>query len=173
MALPDAALAADADPEWGANQARPVGPPRQTDIVGSASTEGVRRSGGQADLMAAAATPGWVLHGAGWGHGIGMSQYGAYEMAKDGYSAAQILAHYYQGTTYNAVTDTQALRVNIAASAGSATLTSVSLNSGGAFRVSVAGSSAVMNGAAGGQVTFGRSGSQVTVTCGTCTPVTT
>ena len=37
--------------------------------------------------------------GAGFGHGIGMSQYGAYGQAKAGRSAAQILAHYYRGTT--------------------------------------------------------------------------
>lgn len=36
--------------------------------------------------------------GNGWGHGVGMSQWGAYQMAKEGYSYDQILAHYYQGT---------------------------------------------------------------------------
>jgi stage II sporulation protein D len=122
----------------------------------------------------AAATAGWVLHGAGWGHGIGMSQYGAWEMAKDGQTAKQILAHYYTGTTYDAVADNQVLSVNIAASTSKATLTSSALVSGGgAFRVTVAGSTAVMNGVAGSQVSFSRSGTSVQATCGTCTPVTT
>ncbi|REE91470.1 stage II sporulation protein D [Paenibacillus taihuensis] len=34
----------------------------------------------------------------GYGHGVGMSQWGANGMAMDGKSAAQILAHYYTGT---------------------------------------------------------------------------
>jgi stage II sporulation protein D len=40
----------------------------------------------------------WSLRGAGWGHGIGMSQWGAYGFARRGYSHRQILAHYYRGT---------------------------------------------------------------------------
>ena len=34
----------------------------------------------------------------GYGHGVGMSQYGANGMAKEGYHYDQILKHYYQGT---------------------------------------------------------------------------
>lgn len=34
----------------------------------------------------------------GYGHGVGMSQYGALGMAKKGYTYDQILGHYYQGT---------------------------------------------------------------------------
>jgi SpoIID/LytB domain protein len=37
--------------------------------------------------------------GSGWGHGVGMSQYGARGMAAEGRSAAQILPHYYSGST--------------------------------------------------------------------------
>lgn len=36
--------------------------------------------------------------GKGYGHGVGMSQYGANEMAKEGYSYKEILTHYYSGT---------------------------------------------------------------------------
>jgi len=42
---------------------------------------------------------GFVIDGGGFGHGIGMSQYGAYGMASQGSSYRDILAHYYQGTT--------------------------------------------------------------------------
>lgn len=35
----------------------------------------------------------------GYGHGLGMSQYGANVMAKNGFSYAEILAHYYPDTT--------------------------------------------------------------------------
>ncbi len=37
----------------------------------------------------------------GYGHGVGMSQYGANGMAKAGYSYEQILKHYYTGVTLN------------------------------------------------------------------------
>lgn len=40
-----------------------------------------------------------VITTRGWGHGVGMSQYGAEGMAKEGYSYQQILSHYYPGTT--------------------------------------------------------------------------
>ena len=33
----------------------------------------------------------------GYGHGVGMSQYGALGMAKAGYTYEQILKHYYSG----------------------------------------------------------------------------
>ena len=36
-----------------------------------------------------------ILEGAGWGHGAGMEQWGAYVMAEDGADAFAILAHYY------------------------------------------------------------------------------
>ena len=35
----------------------------------------------------------------GFGHGVGMSQYGAEGMANNGYSYKEILEHYYKGTT--------------------------------------------------------------------------
>ena len=34
----------------------------------------------------------------GYGHGVGMSQYGAQGMAKEGYCYPEILSHYYVGT---------------------------------------------------------------------------
>lgn len=46
--------------------------------------------------------------GSGWGHGVGMSQYGAYGMALNGYSTPQILGHYYQGTSVVDISQTSA-----------------------------------------------------------------
>src|ERR687893_1212512 len=40
-----------------------------------------------------------VIRGAGFGHGIGMSQYGAYGFALGGSSYTDILDHYYTGTS--------------------------------------------------------------------------
>ena len=38
-----------------------------------------------------------ILHGRGWGHGVGLCQIGAAVMAEKGYSCEQILSHYYPG----------------------------------------------------------------------------
>ena len=46
---------------------------------------------------------GFTITGSGFGHGVGMSQYGAQGMGLDGYSATDILKHYYKGTTVDAV----------------------------------------------------------------------
>lgn len=46
---------------------------------------------------AATEDPVWILEGAGWGHGVGMSQYGAYGMALDGATSAEIIDHFYSG----------------------------------------------------------------------------
>ncbi len=50
-----------------------------------------------------AATGSFTFTTKGYGHGVGMSQYGANAMAKDGASFQEILAHYYVGTTLVAV----------------------------------------------------------------------
>ena len=39
----------------------------------------------------------FILHGAGWGHGVGLCQIGAAVMGSKGYSYDKILQHYYQG----------------------------------------------------------------------------
>ncbi len=38
-----------------------------------------------------------IFTGSGFGHGVGMSQWGAYGMAEDGRSAEEIIEHYYSG----------------------------------------------------------------------------
>jgi stage II sporulation protein D len=50
--------------------------------------------------------PLFMFSGHGWGHGIGMSQYGAYGYALHGWTYQQILAHYYPGTTLASTTAT-------------------------------------------------------------------
>lgn len=40
---------------------------------------------------------GFVFHGAGWGHGVGLCQIGAAVMAEGGFSAEEILKHYFRG----------------------------------------------------------------------------
>ena len=41
---------------------------------------------------------GYIFNGGGWGHGVGMSQYGAKGMADNGFTYDEILYHYYPGT---------------------------------------------------------------------------
>ncbi len=54
-----------------------------------------------------------VLHGAGWGHGVGLCQIGALGMALEGKSYSEILKHYYPGTTLEVITlGTYSLRKN-------------------------------------------------------------
>lgn len=52
--------------------------------------------------------------GAGWGHGVGLSQYGARNMGGQGMSHAEILAHYYEGTDLGTVTAPEGIRVHLA-----------------------------------------------------------
>src|SRR4051812_4057941 len=40
-----------------------------------------------------------VVKGAGFGHGIGLSQYGAYGYAQHGFSYKEIIGHYYRGAS--------------------------------------------------------------------------
>src|SRR3954451_1173252 len=47
----------------------------------------------------AAAKPAFFLAGHGWGHGVGLAQYGAYGYALHGWSYDDIVLHYYPGTT--------------------------------------------------------------------------
>ena len=47
----------------------------------------------------AAAQTTFVVWGRGWGHGVGMSQWGAFGLASDGKNYKEILGHYYTGTS--------------------------------------------------------------------------
>jgi SpoIID/LytB domain protein len=42
---------------------------------------------------------GFTFNGRGWGHGVGMSQWGAFEKARQGFTFEQILNFYFQGIT--------------------------------------------------------------------------
>src|SRR5258708_4369501 len=52
-----------------------------------------------------------TVHGRGFGHGIGMSQYGAYGYAKNGFNYQTILGHYYSGTTLKPLATSSTVRV--------------------------------------------------------------
>ena len=62
---------------------------------------------------AAGSGPLFLFSGHGFGHGVGMSQYGAWGFALHGYSYQQILQHYYPGTTLG-TTATSLVRILLA-----------------------------------------------------------
>lgn len=62
----------------------------------------------------------WVVVGHGFGHGVGMSQYGAYGFAKRGRGYRAILRHYYRGTGLARLPRRRAVRVLIDISPGGA-----------------------------------------------------
>lgn len=61
------------------------------------------------------------IRGGGYGHGVGLSQYGAEGYALHGYDYRQILGHYYHGTSIASVDPAQTVRVLVAT--GPATFT--------------------------------------------------
>ena len=56
-----------------------------------------------------------TVRGAGFGHGVGMSQYGAMGYAKQGANYRDILAHYYTGTSLGTVAPNRVVRAGLLA----------------------------------------------------------
>ncbi len=82
--------------------------------------------------------PEFVLRGAGWGHGVGMPQWGAYGMAQEGRDAVSIVTYYYQGTTVAPVQDDMDIRVNLRYQSDTVRMRAEPLEgSGGAIEVTV------------------------------------
>jgi SpoIID/LytB domain protein len=67
--------------------------------------------------------PTFVVRGHGWGHGVGLSQWGAYGFARAGYTYQRILAHYYTGTGLGPA-PVRRVRVQLAAGVPSLTVSS-------------------------------------------------
>lgn len=78
----------------------------------------------------AAATKQVVIEGRGWGHGLGMSQYGAYGRALNGKSSTSILQHYYKGAAVKTVTMPDHIRVGLLQGRSAITTGSSALNGG-------------------------------------------
>ena len=53
----------------------------------------------------AAASTTFTFDGGGWGHSVGLSQYGALGMSQEGYSWDQILIHYFTGEIAEALVE--------------------------------------------------------------------
>jgi len=63
--------------------------------------------------VASAAPKRVVIRGGGWGHGLGLSQWGAYGRALDGQKARRIIKHYYTGVEVKEAAHPGSLRVGI------------------------------------------------------------
>jgi len=87
------------------------------------------------------------VSGHGWGHGVGMSQYGAFGYAQHGWGFARILGHYYPGTALSTV---PALRVRVLLAQGRAKLT---ISSAAQFKIT--DSDGTVYQVAAGDLTFG------------------
>lgn len=63
----------------------------------------------------------FTFRGSGWGHGVGMSQYGANAMSQAGKSAADILTYYYTGTKVETLPADRNIRVQVFGSGSDST----------------------------------------------------
>jgi stage II sporulation protein D len=95
---------------------------------------------------AARAASTFYIRGGGDGHGIGMSQYGAYGYALHGASYQAILAHYYQGTALATTNPSQTVRVLLAT--GQASFSGAAAVSGSTTRLTPTATYAVKPAAA-------------------------
>jgi stage II sporulation protein D len=80
-----------------------------------------------------------VIAGGGWGHGIGMSQYGAYGRALNGAGAEKILEHYYSHSSVQSKSMPRRIRVGLLQGRSQIDTSSSPFRSGGgrvAFKVS-------------------------------------
>lgn len=71
----------------------------------------------------------FIVTGHGWGHGVGMSQYGAYGFAQRGWPYSKIVLHYYDGTELGAA---PVSRVRVLLASGGKSL---KISSAGSFRL--------------------------------------
>jgi stage II sporulation protein D len=96
----------------------------------------------------------FVLGGGGYGHGVGMSQYGAQAQALAGRGAATILATYYKGTALTSAGDNTDIRVQVLGDRTRAKITTSAVDELGGRFVAAVGTRALL----------GRAGDTLTVT---------
>jgi stage II sporulation protein D len=87
-----------------------------------------------AALAAPAGAATWIVDGRGFGHGVGMSQCGAYGFGIEGRNASGILRHYYRGTTIGRTAKTRSVRVLLRIDPGDVAFTGATGACGGGVR---------------------------------------
>src|SRR5215207_3712834 len=103
----------------------------------------------------------FTIRGAGFGHGVGMSQYGAMGYAAHGWTYDRILAHYYSGTALGKLNASRDVRVLLQSASGSASFSGAS--SGGGKTLSPAKAYTVRGRAAGQMELLGPSGRSLAI----------
>ena len=125
---------------------------------------------GQARVLATVDSPpdpcappeNFTLTGSGYGHGVGLSQWGARAMANSGMDATSIVTYYYPGTQVVPVQDDMEISVNIEYQKTRVDMQSEALDAtGGALEVSVGG--VTTTGSPADIFQFQRAGGQVKV----------
>ncbi|HEU0316641.1 MAG TPA: SpoIID/LytB domain-containing protein [Solirubrobacteraceae bacterium] len=102
-----------------------------------------------APAAVASGAPTLLIYGGGSGHGVGMSQYGAYGLALHGFDYRAILAHYYTGTTIGQAPSGRLVRVLMQSGVGTASFTGAGRAGGrrlapsAVYRATAAGSNRV------------------------------
>ncbi|HEX8026443.1 MAG TPA: SH3 domain-containing protein, partial [Candidatus Limnocylindrales bacterium] len=102
-ASPSSGPASTADPSTSPDPSASVGPSGSPDPSGSPSPSPTPSVPPGFTVL----DPTVELYGRGYGHGVGLSQYGAYGRAAAGQTYQTILAHYYLGTTLGPSSSTQ------------------------------------------------------------------
>lgn len=81
----------------------------------------------------------FVISGAGLGHGVGMSQVGAFVQAQNGRTAAEIITHYYPNAELIQLDDNRDILVNVAASQTNISLTAKPIRNTTPVSLSISG----------------------------------
>ena len=76
---------------------------RRRSVAFAEAPSGVRLVRGTLEVAEFRLPPRLIVNGRGFGHGVGMSQWGAQGMARAGHSFEEILRHYYQGVVVERV----------------------------------------------------------------------
>lgn len=126
------------------------------------SVLGVSILGPAAPARADDAPAGFSVAGSGWGHGVGMSQWGAYAQALEGRDAKTIVQHYYSGAQVVPVQDDMDVRVSLLHQVDLVKMRAEALEpGGGAIEVTVG--DVVVTGTPADTFTFTASGPSVSV----------
>jgi len=90
----------------------------------------------------------FTVSGTGYGHGVGLSQWGALGQAREGRTTTEILRHYYPGTSVDTLPEPEDLRIGLLHQASFAQVRTETIDGGGGGLEITIGSN-VFSGAAG------------------------
>lgn len=108
----------------------------------------------------------FVIRGSGAGHGVGMPQYGAYQLSRTGSTAAQIIAYYYTGTTVGSATNNpRTIKVQVLGPPTDKRTRATLTVSGGRFRLA-SGAGKALGSFKAGKATLRVKGAKVAATIG-------